>query len=654
MKRKSSTYFRKSFWLVMIMGLVLCVKEPVFAVTQEELANPVRKEETHVVGGTHETTYHYVYFGYYPQKELIGNAITNEIRNAAYDSNGDAVINGRKYRRLTWEMNSQTGTINEITRENWNKYSDNGFRYFLYEPVKWQILNNDGKTLFLFSDQIIEQQSLYSWSDYEYTWESLYLRKWLNYNGTEELNLPKRYKTKGFMNFAFSKEEQDKIQTTCVVQDPDPDYPDADGNPRTNGPDTYDKIFLLNYLEITSEQYGFCCTKRKDGMMDCHTRIKDGTDYAIALGRFFKGESKNPISVYWLRTKGKRECDAIYIVSSIGGITSEGETIELINGVAPAMNVSYDLSDCIKVSFDTNGAGTIESQILLGSNYAKEPETPSKEGYVFSGWYTDQACTIPYGFNQKLTADTTLYAGWKKPDQSTQGGVTSNPETTQNKIETFAKENQISKDTLAVTDKTIMGLKNDNDIKGSSFAAIQARTGKITSKTVQLKWNRVKNADGYEIYGNKCGKKNKYKLIKRVTKGSTTSYTQKKLKKGTYYKYIVRAYKVIDGTKVTVAVSKTIHAATGGGKYGNTKSVKVNKNKTTVTLKKGKKYSIKAKEVKKSKTIKKHRAVCYESSNKKVATVSKKGVIQTKGKGSCNIYAYAQNGIYKKIKVKVK
>ena len=519
---------------------------------------------------------------------------------------------------------------------------------------KRQILNNDGKTLFLFSDQIIEQQSLHSWSDYESIWESLYLRKWLNYDGTEELNLPKRYKTKGFMNFAFSKEEQNKILVTRVVQDANPDYPDADGNPRTNGPDTYDKIFLLNYSEITSEQYGFCCIRRKSGGMDCHSRIKDATDYAAALGRWFKGELEYPIPYYWIRTKGERGCDAIEIASRDGTIITDGVTIEMVDGVTPAMNVSYDLSDCIKVSFDTNGAGTIESQILLGSNYAKEPETPSKEGYVFSGWYTDQACTIPYRFNQKLTADTTLYAGWKKPDQGTQGGAVMNPETTQNKIETFAKNNQISKDTLAVTDKRIMGLKNDNDIKGSSFSAIQARTGKITSKTVQLKWNRVKNADGYEIYGNKCGKKNKYKLLKRITKGSTTFYTQKKLKKGTYYKYIVRAYKVIDGTKVTVAVSKTIHAATSGGKYGNAKSVKVNKNKTTVTLKKGKKYSLKAKEVKKSKTIKKHRAVSYESSNKKVATVSKKGVIQAKGKGSCNIYAYAQNGIYKKIKVKVK
>lgn len=49
-----------------------------------------------------------------------------------------------------------------------------------------------------------------------------------------------------------------------------------------------------------------------------------------------------------------------------------------------------------------------------------------------------------------------------------------------------------------------------------------------------------------------------------------------------------------------------------------------------------------------------HRAAAFESSNTKIATVNGKGVIKAKKKGSCNIYIYAQNGIYKKIKVTVK
>ena len=115
---------------------------------------------------------------------------------------------------------------------------------------------------------------------------------------------------------------------------------------------------------------------------------------------------------------------------------------------------------------------------------------------------------------------------------------------------------------------------------------------------------------------------------------------------------MVCAYKLIDGQKVTIAASKTIHAVTDGGKYGNAKSVKVNK--TKVSIKKGKSYTIKASEVKKSKKLQKHRSLSYESSNTKIATVSKKGVIKAKAKGSCTIYVYAQNGMYKTVKVTVK
>ena len=159
----------------------------------------------------------------------------------------------------------------------------------------------------------------------------------------------------------------------------------------------------------------------------------------------------------------------------------------------------------------------------------------------------------------------------------------------------------------------------------------------------------------------KCGKKNRYKYIKTISNGKTTKFTQKKLKKGTYYKYIVRAYKLIDGQEVTIAASKTIHASTTGGKYGNAKSVKIKTDKKmkskkgsyTLTIKKNKKYTIKASEVKESKKIQKHRKIAYESSDKTIATVSKKGVVKGIKKGTCYIYAYAQNGVYKKIKVKV-
>lgn len=213
--------------------------------------------------------------------------------------------------------------------------------------------------------------------------------------------------------------------------------------------------------------------------------------------------------------------------------------------------------------------------------------------------------------------------------------------------------NNVSSDTASLTESkmTAKPPKGDGDYKGSNFGLLRAQTTKLKKNSVTVKWNKVKNADGYIVYGAKCGAKSKYKVLK-VVSGKTTSYTHKKLKKGTYYKYNIVAFKFVNGVKVTLAASKKIHATTLGGKYGVAKAVKLNKSK--VKIKKGKTFKIKASEIKKDKKIKRHRAICYESSNTKIATVNSKGKIKAKKKGKCTIYVYAQNGVYKTVKVTVK
>ena len=79
-----------------------------------------------------------------------------------------------------------------------------------------------------------------------------------------------------------------------------------------------------------------------------------------------------------------------------------------------------------------------------------------------------------------------------------------------------------------------------------------------------------------------------------------------KLKKATYYKYIVKAYKMVDGKKVITGTSVAVHSITKDGKYGVAKVVSIikignKKNDTEVTLKKGKTAQITAIEIKKDK-----------------------------------------------------
>lgn len=198
--------------------------------------------------------------------------------------------------------------------------------------------------------------------------------------------------------------------------------------------------------------------------------------------------------------------------------------------------------------------------------------------------------------------------------------------------------------------------------KTTGFRRLRARSVKQTKTSVTLQWNIIEDADGYFVYGNRCNtgtKSYKYRKLATITGGDISTWTQKDLKKGTYYKYVVKAYRLVNGKKVVTDTSISVHAVTGGGKYGNAKAVSVTqignkKNVSKMTLKMGKTAQIKAKEVKKDKKIERHRKLCYESSNTKVATVTPDGLIRATGKGTCTIWVYAQNGVYKALKITVK
>ena len=182
------------------------------------------------------------------------------------------------------------------------------------------------------------------------------------------------------------------------------------------------------------------------------------------------------------------------------------------------------------------------------------------------------------------------------------------------------------------------------------------------SSGLTIAWSKVTGAKGYEVWAAPCNtakKKTSFKKVATIKGNKTNKWSDTGLKKHTAYKFRVKAYTVKDGKKRYIKVSPSLHAFTTGGnkKYTNAKSVKVNK--TAVTVKKGKAAKIKASviKLKKSKKLvsKAHAAkLRYLSTNKKVARVTKAGRIKGVGKGTCKVYVYAHNGVYKAVKVTVK
>lgn len=200
----------------------------------------------------------------------------------------------------------------------------------------------------------------------------------------------------------------------------------------------------------------------------------------------------------------------------------------------------------------------------------------------------------------------------------------------------------------AAAEKAILSSTSEEGPKGSKYAPLQLRSSKQGNTNINLTWNKVSKAKTYVVYGNACGKKNKMKRLASVSgKAFNVKKINAKLKKGTYHKFMVVA---LDANKNVVTTSKVVHVTTKGNKkFANPTKVKVKKPKN---LKKGKSHKLAGKMT--GLKGKAHRKIAYESSNPKVATVSGKGVIKAKKKGTCYVYAYAQNGVCQKVKVVVK
>ena len=69
------------------------------------------------------------------------------------------------------------------------------------------------------------------------------------------------------------------------------------------------------------------------------------------------------------------------------------------------------------LSFETNGGSKIDSVLYYPNAYLAAPENPTRNNYVFAGWYKDEALTKAFSFNaapQMPSNAMTLYAKWEK------------------------------------------------------------------------------------------------------------------------------------------------------------------------------------------------------------------------------------------------
>ena len=105
-----------------------------------------------------------------------------------------------------------------------------------------------------------------------------------------------------------------------------------------------------------------------------------------------------------------------YSVASplITGYTADKLTV---SGSMPDSDVTVDVTFTAKdytVTYESNGGSTVPSQTVKYNETANKPADPTKSGYTFAGWYTEEKLTNKYDFAALVTGNITLYAKWTR------------------------------------------------------------------------------------------------------------------------------------------------------------------------------------------------------------------------------------------------
>ena len=195
---------------------------------------------------------------------------------------------------------------------------------FTKEPIEWIVLDKQGGRTLLLSKYILDCKC-YNNKYKDVTWETCDLRKWLNND---------------FYYQAFNSSEQEKIQTTNVINNNNIDCGTYGGN------NTNDKVFCLS-IEETRKYFGNG-TKEDFGYQLGKNVATKGTNYAKTVdnggNKLWVSDSSDKWyygnSVFWLRSPGYGQDYAAFAYSD-GYLDTTGCYVYYpYYGVRPALWIS--------------------------------------------------------------------------------------------------------------------------------------------------------------------------------------------------------------------------------------------------------------------------------------------------------------------------
>ena len=198
------------------------------------------------------------------------------------------------------------------------------------------------------------------------------------------------------------------ITVTTQVTGPDAEGNDTDWVPETEV--TFPAGETMTAAALTKkvlEQHGMTCD---DGMYTISA--KDGTlpNGLTSLGSAQDSQGNWRWWVLYINGKMSNLLAVNYYVKA-------GDKIEWVFGDGSVSTLPH------AVTFNTGEGSAVDPQVVADGAKATKPADPTRDGYVFAGWYADADLKSPYDFSASVSEDLTLYAKWVKGSHVVDGVV---------------------------------------------------------------------------------------------------------------------------------------------------------------------------------------------------------------------------------------
>jgi uncharacterized repeat protein (TIGR02543 family) len=167
-----------------------------------------------------------------------------------------------------------------------------------------------------------------------------------------------------------------------------------------------------------------------------------------------------------------------------GTIYYEGEYYYAVTDDITLFAVWIQDDNAVTVTFDSNGGSYVAPKNITKGRTITQPEDPTRDGYIFDGWYSDNDFTATYDFTIEVYSDTTIYAKWLQQFTVTFNTDGGSPIPAQQTVTQGGKVTQPS------NNPTKIGFVFDGWYSSSSLTTTYNFNNQIYSDTtIYAKWN---------------------------------------------------------------------------------------------------------------------------------------------------------------------